>query len=266
MSSSTPEIPQAYIETAQDLADIARQSTLSLFRKPIQIDQKHDTSPVTIADRNTEQSMRELIENRHPDHGIFGEEFGRREGSSDWFWVLDPIDGTKSFICGKPIFGSLIALLHEDKPMVGVVEIPAQGERWLGISNSGTRLDGNECNTSSVKRVSEAAMLSTTPDMFNTNEWALFDRISRTARIRNFGTDCYGYGLLASGFADIVMEASLQPYDYMALIPVVEGAGGVVSDWNGSPLGMNSDGKVIACATRELHKELLELIANSGQK
>src|SRR5690606_15366408 len=261
MLAPIPEISDDIIATALALADIARETTRTYFRRPLPADRKGDTTPVTIADRETEQRMRELIGQRHGDHGIVGEEFGTHLGESAWTWILDPIDGTKSFVSGKPTYGSLVALVHDSTPVVGVIEIPCQDERWLGVAGRATACNGAPCRVSSADRLDAAVMLATTPDMFDEADWPVFEYVSRRARARAFGTDCYGYGLLASGFCDVVMEADLEPYDYMALVPVVEGAGGIITDWTGAALDKNSDGRVLASATRALHDEILALIA-----
>ena len=249
------------IETAVALADIARATTRSFFRQRLDVDRKADRSPVTAADRETERRMRELIEARHRAHGIVGEEFGTRKGESAFTWILDPIDGTKSFVSGKPLFGSLIALLHGDSPVLGVIEIPCQDERWIGVRGRPTIYNGEPCRVSATTTLDEAVMLATTPDMFDGDDWPVFERVSRAARARAFGTDCYGYGLVAAGFSDAVMEADLEPYDYMALVPVIEGAGGIITDWRGERLTIESSGHVLACATSALHGEIVAGIA-----
>lgn len=251
------------IDTALALADIARDTTLRYFRRPLDVDRKADRTPVTAADRDTEQAMRALIEARHPSHGIIGEEFGARKAKSDWTWILDPIDGTKSFVSGKPLFGSLVSLVHDTTPVIGVIEIPCQAERWIGVRGRPTTYNGEPCRVSSVAALDDAVMLATTPDMFDDADWAVFQRVSRAARARAFGTDCYGYGLLAAGFSDAVMEADLEPYDYMALVPVVEGAGGMITDWDGKPLSTRSSGHVLASATPALHEEIVAAIAGA---
>ncbi len=251
------------IETALALADIARESTLRYFRRPLDIHRKADRTPVTQADRETERAMRALIEARHPAHGIVGEEFGTRKAQSAWTWILDPIDGTKSFVSGKPLFGSLVSLVHDATPVIGVIEIPCQSERWVGVRGRATTYNGAPCRVSAVEALDDAVLLATTPDMFDDADWAVFQRVSRAARARAFGTDCYGYGLVAAGFSDVVMEADLEPYDYMALVPVIEGAGGTITDWDGAPLTMRSGGQVLASATTALHDEIVAAIADA---
>ncbi|GJL81056.1 MAG: histidinol phosphate phosphatase [marine bacterium B5-7] len=261
MTYNIPTDLDDFVHTAQQLADIGRQTANNYFRKSLDVDHKSDRSPVTIADRQTEEAMRALIIDRHPDHGIVGEEFGARKAKSDWCWILDPIDGTKSFVCGKPTFGSLVSLVYKETPVIGVIEMPALGERWLGVHDRPTTHEGSPCRATAVARLDDAAMLSTTPDMFDDKEWQVFESISLAARVRAFGTDCYGYGLLASGYCDAVMESDLKPYDIMALVPVIEGAGAVISDWHGRPLSATSNGQVLACATAELRDDIVARIA-----
>ncbi len=258
--SEPREIPDSFIETAQELADIARRTSLAYFRSELDITSKDDRSPVTVADREAERRMRDVLDARFPDHAIFGEEFGIKKAESPWTWILDPIDGTKNFVCGKPTFGSLISLVYEQTPVIGVVEIPTQAERWVGVQGRATLFNDRPCHTTAVATLAESRMMTTTPDMFDDDEWRLFDRISRRAPVRCFGADCYAYGLLAAGHVEVVMEADLKAYDYMALVPVIEGAGGAIGDWRGRPLEVESDGRVLACANRQLLDELVEVI------
>ena len=261
MSAPTSLLSAAIIETAGLLAESARSTALKWFRKPLDIESKTDQTPVTQADKEAEQLIRDMILQRHPDHSFFGEETGFVEGSSPWRWIIDPIDGTKSFACGKPTFGSLIALTHEDRPILGIIDMPALDERWTGIAGLPAVHNQKPCRTSGLESLDQAVVLAATPDMFQPDEWQVFNRVTSSAKFRNFGTDCYGYGLLALGHADIVMESDLKPYDYMALIPVVEGAGGVITDWQGNSLGDPDNRQVLASASPVLHDRVLELIA-----
>lgn len=245
---------------ALSLAELAGSISMPYFRKPLTVEHKADTSPVTIADRSVEAAMRKLIDQKYPSHGIFGEEHGKENLGGDQLWVLDPIDGTKSFITGMPTFGTLIAYLEYGAPVVGVIDIPATFERWLGVSGKPTLFNNGECRTSPCRRLSEANIYATSPDIFDAAGRDAFERVSRNAAMRRFGGDCYTYGLLASGHVDAVMEMSLEPYDYLALVCVIEGAGGVITDWNGNALHEGSDGRVIAAATQDLHTEILSLI------
>ncbi len=241
-----------------ELADAARPIALKHFRTPLDIVSKADESPVTIADRTIEAELRARIEARFPGHGIFGEEMGVKEGDGRT-WVIDPIDGTKSFVTGLPLFGTLIALLEDERPVFGAIDMPALGERWVG-GPGGTTLNGEAARASTCRDLGEARFFTTSPEGFSGPDIDAYDRLMAGTRIRRFGGDCYSYGLLASGHCDLVAECGLQPYDYMALVPVIRGAGGVVSDWNGEELTLRSDGRVVAAATPELHAQALDLV------
>lgn len=249
---------ETYIAFANELADAARPLALSYFRTPLEVLSKLDESPVTIADRTIEKQIRDMIEARFPAHGIYGEEMGIKEGD-DYTWVLDPIDGTKSFITGFPLFGTLVSLAYQEKPFCGLIDIPGTGERWQAKPGE-TWFAGKSATTSRCESLSEARFYTTSPDMFSGSEVDAYERVSRAARLRSFGGDCYIYGLLASGHCDLALETGLQPYDYMALVPVIEGAGGCITDWEGDPLSIHSDGRVLAGATPKLHADALRLL------
>ncbi|WP_313609185.1 histidinol-phosphatase [Rhizobium sp.] len=249
---------EPYVHFAAELADAARPLALSYFRTPLEIVSKLDESPVTIADRTIEQHLRALIQARFPEHGIYGEEFGIKEGNA-FTWVLDPIDGTKSFITGFPLFGTLISLTMDEKPFCGLIDVPATGERWVGQPGH-TSFSGSPAKTSMCEKLSEARFYTTSPDMFTGDQIDRFETLSRSTRLRRFGGDCYIYGLLASRHCDLVLETGLQPYDYMALVPVIRGAGGCISDWQGNDLSVHSNGQVVASATPELHDQALTLL------
>lgn len=253
-----------FTQFALQLADIGRENAMKYFRKTLKIDNKADQSPVTIADREVEMKMRSLISAHFPDHGIYGEEHGQENIDHPQLWVLDPIDGTKSFVTGMPTFGSLISYLVAGLPTIGVLEMPALNERWLGVIGQPTLFNDNLCGTSSCTALEQAKIYATSIDMFSDAELQIYYEISSLAAIRRFGGDCYSYGLLASGHIDVVMESTLEPYDYLALVPVVQGAGGVITDWRGNPLDLLSAGDVLACATPQLHKQVLDLIVKNG--
>ena len=245
---------------ASDLADLAGTLSLKYFRKSLDVEHKADASPVTIADRTVESAMREKIEQTYPDHGIFGEEHGKNKNGGTRSWILDPIDGTKSFITGMPTFGTLIAHLENGVPMVGLIDIPAMRERWLGVAGQRTLFNNTPCQTSGCDKLANANLYATSPDYFDTQGKAKFERVCERAAMRRFGGDCYTYGLLASGHVDVVMEMSLEPYDFLALVPVIECAGGCITDWQGKALSEASSGHVVATASKRLHEEVLLLI------
>lgn len=210
---------------AEFLADAARPIARRYFRRPLTIEDKQDHSPVTVADREIERRLRELINARYPEHGIFGEEEGGADLDNAHLWVVDPIDGTKSFISGMPTFGTLVAFMGLDAPRIGVIDMPALDERWTGAGGRPTYRNGEPCRTRSCGRLADAIIYATSPDIFSAEESGLFETVSRAARMRRFGGDCYAYALLASGCVDAVMEAQMKPYDYLALVPIIEGAG-----------------------------------------
>lgn len=242
-----------HLELAGALADAAGAVLRRYFRQTLPIIDKEDASPVTAADREAEAEMRSLILERFPEHGIFGEEHGMVRADAEYLWVLDPIDGTRSFICGVPLFGTLIALLHRGRPVLGIIDQPILRERWVGVSGRATTLNGEPVRTRSTPALDAATLFSTAPELFEGADGDAFRRLQRQVKLTRFGTDCYAYGVLAGGHIDLVVEAQLKPYDYCAIIPVIEGAGGIMTDWEGRPLGLQSDGRVLACGDSRLH-------------
>ncbi|MFI4987888.1 MAG: histidinol-phosphatase [Alphaproteobacteria bacterium] len=254
------------LRLATRLADESAVIIRRYFRSDVVVHDKSDLSPVTVADREAEAAMRRLIAAAFPDHGIIGEEHGAERPDAAYVWVLDPIDGTKSFITGKPLFGTLIALMHEGRAILGVINHPALGERWTGASGRPTLFNGKPARTRACASLGRAALYTTSPYMFaSAADAAAYERVRKAVKLALFGTDCYGYGLLSSGFADLVVEGGLKVYDYCALIPVIEGAGGVVSDWQGRALGLASDGRVLAAGDAESHAEALALLAGGDR-
>jgi histidinol-phosphatase len=256
-----PDFPKALALSGQ-LADIAREIARRYFRVPLAVEKKSDRSPVTIADRAIETEMRRMIRAAFPTHGIQGEEFAAEDGG-EFTWILDPIDGTKSFITGFPVFGSLIGLLRGGKAVLGIIEAPALNERWVGCEGLPTQFNGVAVRSSGCRTIEEARVYATTADTFAPADRQRFDQLTSRAALRRFGGDCYLYGMLASGHCDLVIEAALKPHDFQALIPVVEGAGGKFSDWHGKPLGAGSDGRVVAAATDALWEQAVASLASS---
>lgn len=238
---------------AARLADAVRPIVLQCFRTGLAFDVKPDSSPVTEADRAAERAMRQMIVSCWPDHGILGEEYGPERVDAPYVWVLDPIDGTKSFVTGKPLFGTLIALLHGGRPVVGIIDMPALDERWIGVAGRPTTFNGAEVSARRCESLDRAWLYATSPQMFAGAEVDAFERLRPTCYATVWGADLYAYGLLASGRVDLVCEASLQPYDYCAMVPVIEGAGGVITNWEGAPLGLASGGRALAAGDPALH-------------
>lgn len=251
---------QAHIDAANHIADLARNITLKYFRQPLKTEQKDDRSPVTIADRQTEDLIRQELNQIFPEHGFYGEESGQKNLDAKWIWVVDPIDGTTSFATGKPTFGTLIALAYENKPVLGLIDFPALDERWLGAKGRPTLHNGEVVKTNEEVDLQQASVYTTTTKMFDHLAMPRYQALSDVTKFGIFGADALAYGLLAKGLTEIVIEASLKPYDYMALVPVVKGAGGCITNWSGKELQINSGDQVIACANKALHQKALAII------
>ena len=252
-SAVAPEL----VLLAERLADVAGPIIRAAFRSSLVAETKPDRSPVTEIDKAVEFALRDIIERERPDDGFFGEETGRKPSSNGHTWVLDPIDGTKAFLCGKATFGTLIALLHEDTPVLGIIDQPISGERWVGVSGTATRFNGEEIrHASSRSSLAECRIATTGPGNFSGKEYNVFRHVAEACAITHYGGDCYNYGLLALGHVDLVLEANLKLYDYAALIPVIEGAGGVVTAWNGGSAG--HDGSILAATNPAIHRAALE--------
>ncbi len=242
----TGSVSAELVALATSLADAARPIAARYFRTPVAVDDKADQSPVTIADREAETAMRMLLDSRVPQHGVFGEEHGAVRTDAEFVWVLDPIDGTKAFITGLPIFGTLIALLHRGVPVLGIIDQPISKERWVGVVGQGSTLNGKPIKVRACPSLDKAYMYSTAPQMFGGATAVRHQALAEKTKLFRWGGDCYAYGLLAAGHVDLVVENSLKLYDFAALVPVIKGAGGLITDWRGKDLDMHSDGSVIA--------------------
>jgi myo-inositol-1(or 4)-monophosphatase len=256
--------PETFATFARELARAARAETLPGSRAGLAgVENKlvQGFDPVTEYDRNSEAAMRRLIEARYPDHGIAGEELPDRPAAGRWSWSLDPIDGTRAYICGLPSWTTLIALLDEGEPVLGAVDVPRLDELYLGFSGNALMVgDGEErpLATSACRRVADARLSSTDPYLFEGAEAEGFERLRRSARLTRYGLDAYAYALLAAGSLDLVAESGLKPHDYNALVPLVKAAGGAVSNWSGgSDL---SAGQIVAAASEALLEEACRLL------
>ncbi len=250
-----------FISFAHQLADISGAVIRPYFRSGLNIDAKHDSSPVTQADREAELAMREHIKKHLPHHGIRGEEFGQENPQAEYQWVLDPIDGTISFMIGRPIFGTLISLVHNSIPILGVIDQPITGERWIGGSNHPTTLNDKPVKVKPCNSLSNAILATTSPDLFGDAERWLFEQAKSKAKYLAYGGDCYSYALVASGSIDAVIESGLKPHDFCALAPIIQAAGGYITDWHGRAITAQSDGRVIATGDKTLHQEIIALYA-----
>jgi histidinol phosphatase-like enzyme (inositol monophosphatase family) len=246
------------------LATASGETILPFFRTSLSIEDKSKTKdfdPVTEADRAAEAVMRRLIKANFPQHGIVGEEFGNEREDSDYVWVLDPIDGTKSFISGMPVWGTLIALTRFGEPVYGLMNQPFTGERFSGDGGA-ARYRGpageRELRVRPCRALSEAVLFTTSPRLMNSDDRAVFTAVEDVVRLSRYGGDCYAYCMLAAGHVDLVIETELKPYDILPLIPIIAGAGGVVTTWdNGPPYG---GGRIVAAGDKRVHAAALEML------
>ena len=256
-----------YLALAHEMADASAAVIMEHFRRPIEIVDKNDRtrySPVTVADKNAESAIRALIRARFPDHGILGEEHAVENPDASLVWVLDPIDGTKAFISGFPTWGTLIALTEDGRPLIGMMNQPVTGERFFGHPE-GAYLGEKKLHTRACARLEDASLFCTEPEMFAPGyERNGFDALSARVVHTRYGGDCYAYSMLAMGFVDLVVEADLKPWDIQALVPIVAGAGGTITDWEGGPAG--KDGRVVAAGDAALHAEVLAVLRGAPPK
>jgi histidinol phosphatase-like enzyme (inositol monophosphatase family) len=250
---------------ANRLADAAGAAIRPLFRNVFTHEAKPDSSPVTEADRAAEAAIRAILDKECPADAIIGEEYGEKDGTSGRCWVLDPIDGTISFMAGRPIFGTLIALLQDGWPVLGVIDQCISGERWLGATGHGTTLNGKPVSARRCASLAEATLASSGPQYFDDHSAEHFMALAgKTAHRRMlWGGDCYNYALLASGHVDLVVESGLKLHDFAALVPVIEGSSGMMCDWTGEPLHAGSEGHVIALGDPARLDDVLEALACS---
>jgi histidinol phosphatase-like enzyme (inositol monophosphatase family) len=232
---------------AQRLAEAAGAAIRPWFRRPFLVETKEDFSPVTIADREAEAAIRRLLAQYRPDDGVIGEEYGDDRPDAARVWVLDPIDGTRAFVAGRPLFGTLIALLEDGQPVLGVIDQCIIGDRWLAGPEQPTLFNGQRCHVRHCEALAQARVGTTSPQAFPAGDFGAFERLRAAVGDVLYGGDCHNYGLVAAGHLDAVVEAGLKLHDWAALVPIITGAGGVMTDWQGRPLQQgDSDGRVIA--------------------
>ena len=251
---------EPYLQFMHKLADASDLVTLKYFRTNSAVENKVELGfdPVTEADRESERVICDLITHEFPNHGIIGEEHGSINETAEFVWVIDPIDGTRSYVSGIPAWGTLIGLQHKDQPVAGLMSQPFTKERFFG-EKAGSFLQykgvQKSLNTRNCRSISEAVLLNTTPALFDKKERPKFEKVEKQVRLIRYGTDCYGYAMLASGHADLVIESSMKIHDIFALIPIVEGAGGIVTDWQGN--SASNGGQILACGDKRLHEALI---------
>jgi histidinol phosphatase-like enzyme (inositol monophosphatase family) len=268
-------VSTALVSLAHRLADESAGVITKYFRSGFHIEDKKDQSPVTIADKQAERAIRKILEKERPGDGIHGEEFGSDKGRTGYLWVLDPIDGTKSFATGRPIFGTLIALIRDGEPILGMLNQPINGERWIGVKGQGTLFyhgkptskNGRRCRVRACPDIRRANVSTTGPDLFDFDEYTkIFKFLKKKTGFTLYGGDCYSYGTLASGWLDGVLEGHMKLHDYAALVPIVEEAGGIITDWKGKPLPFApsmENREVLACGDKPLHGAMLRLLKRS---
>lgn len=252
-------VPPEFVTLAGQLADAAGMVARRHYRTPVAVDVKADASPVTIADREVESAIRALLAAERPGDGILGEEHGSQGLDAEYVWVIDPIDGTKSFITGRPLFTTLIGLLHRGVPVLGVIDQPVVGDRWVG-GGGRTLLNGEVVRTRPCPDLASATFAATASIGPGAAGPEVIARLTGGTRYAVWGGDAFMYGMLAAGFVDLMVEAGLQPYDWAALVPVIEGAGGRITDWQGRPLRLGTDGNVVAAGDARVHAAALELV------
>ncbi|MCK0140314.1 inositol monophosphatase family protein [Aliiroseovarius sp. F47248L] len=254
---------ETIVAHANRIADLAGSSAMAYFRHLLEIDLKDDESPVTQADRGVELCVRAYLEQHFPEDGILGEEFGQSDLTCDHVWSIDPIDGTRSFLSGHPMFGFLLARLHMGVPTIGVIGMPALNETMIGVRGGSAMLNGDRVCVSSQTSLDQAILYINEAEKMFALQPQTFSGLLSAGQTRRFGYDCYPHALVAMGHVDAVVDWDLQPYDYLPLVPVIEAAGGIITDWNGQPLALSSGTSgVVTAATADLHAELLHLVGS----
>ena len=255
-------------EFLRRIARAAAAETLPRFRRFGDITNKVQGGfdPVTEADREAEQAIRAMIRTEYPDHGILGEEFGSENATSSHIWVIDPIDGTRSFISGIPLWGTLVGLTERGDAIAGMMAQPFTGELFY-TTGDGAWYEGQggtrQISTRKTEALGDATLCTTTPALFRDARRDAYDRLEKSVRMARYGTDCYAYAMLAAGHVDLVVEVGLQSYDIVALIPIIEAAGGMITDWNGGPA--EHGGEIVAAATPRLHDAAMKVLHATRQ-
>ena len=249
------------VALAQRLADAASEISLSYFRTDLAIDAKDDDTPVSRADRETEAALRAMIEAAFPDHGIIGEEYGADRADAEFVWVLDPIDGTVSFINGVPLFTTIVGIIKQENPWLGLIDQPVLKDRWCGGAGLPTTLNGTAARVRPCAALSDASVYITAPDFFIPEELRSVDRLTKAVKRRRYGgTDCYHYGMVASGWTDMACE-KLSVYEYGAIVPIIEHAGGIITDWTGNPLQGIDNRQVLASGDHAVHCAAIDILS-----
>jgi len=249
------------LEFAETLAEAGREICLEAMKHDPKVQIKPDNSYVTETDLAIEARLREMIDSTYPNHGVFGEEYGKRNIDQDYVWVLDPIDGTAAFVAGIPVYGILIGLAREGKPYLGVIDHPATDQRWIGVSGAMALMNGREVRTSPSSTLANSFLTNSNPDFMDQQESKRFHALRKQVQYTQYGGSCYAYAMLATGRTDLAVDAALDPVDIFACAAVIEGAGGTVTDWDGNTITLSWFGRVLASGSQNLHEKALAFLS-----
>ena len=255
---------QQVADLALKTVDEASDTAMSYFRQLLEVETKGDESPVTVADKNVEAQIRKSLAEAYPDFGILGEEFGSENLDAETYWVVDPIDGTRSFISGMPLFGMLLGLIDQDKPVLGIVGMPALDEVYIGQAGVGASMNGMPIAASLQTDLNAATLFINETETMVSQYPDVFAKLLKAGKTRRMSYDCYPHALVAAGHIDAVVDCNLQPYDYLPIVALIEAAGGLMTDWHGNPLTLHSDGRVLTAATPELLAQLIEIVGGAA--
>ncbi len=257
-------IPADFVAHANRFADISRAIIHKEIYQPREVTIKSNFSPVTPVDQKVERALRTAVETTFPEHGIVGEEYDSCNADSEYVWVLDPIDGTMAFIAGLPTFSTLIALTWRGSPILGIMDSPVTRERWVGVDGTGTTLNGETIQSRACNTLGVAFAHTSSPLYFETDsDVAAYDRIRNAVQFLIFGGGCHAFGRVAHGYVDVCFETAHDIHDYLALVPIITNAGGVISDWQGRPLTLSSGTRFLACGDREVHRQAVEILCGN---
>lgn len=263
----TPELPPHadFLSFAESLADASRAMLLKASQQLPEITIKADASYVTTTDKAVEEKLREMIVARYPDHGIFGEEFENINTDAEFVWVLDPIDGTAAFIAGIPVYGTLIALAWNGKPYIGVIDHPLTDDRWTGVNNTSAFHNGKPVTTRVCETLASAYVTCSNPDFMSPGQLARFTTLRKHVTYVQYGGSCFAYGVLASGRSDFAIDAGLDAFDIYACAAIIQGAGGIVTSWDGAELSFDMDGTVLAAGDKSRLQEAINKLNGAPQ-
>ncbi len=250
----------AFLEFAERMADETGVMLEAAAANRPDVEIKADASYVTNVDKAVEAKLREMIEKEYPEHGILGEEFGRKNADAELTWVLDPIDGTAQFIAGMPVYGTLIALAWKGQPFLGVINHPATADRWIGVAGKFAKRNGTPATTASGTNLDTALVTCSNPDFMSSDELKRFVMVREAAAYVQYGGSCYAYGLLASGRTNVAIDSGFDPFDFFACAAVISGAGGIMTNWRGESLTVDWSGDILAAANRDLHQSVMQVL------